>query len=102
MNETTLLIAFIAFAFIALIAALVARKLSVRDIFDDTSISLVDSAPAIRDSFPAGSVSSSSKLPTSKNINSASRREKTHKIAKILSVVGAIILFTPKIGRAHV
>ena len=96
MSETTLLIAFIAFAFVALIVAVVARNLSVRDVFDDTSVSITESSPSIRDSFPSSRKTSKAPTLSSKTKSSPSLgREKTHKIAKILSVVGAIILFTP-------
>ena len=72
MSETTLLIAFIAFAFVALVVAVVARNLSVRDIFDDTSVSITESSSAIGDSFPSSRKVSNTQTLSSKTKSSPS------------------------------
>ena len=94
MSESTLLVVFISFIAILLIFIVVIRKISVRDIFDDDDAgsfsAQIFSLPKnkgveVNEPKPLGNIE---KKPVFS-------RESIYKISKAISIVGAIILFTP-------
>jgi len=95
MSESTLLIAFVAFIFFVLIIAVIVRKISVRDIFENTSSPVTMRPPSFEKAFPAPIKQSDSPRSSLDKKNFNLDREKTHKVAKALSTIGIIILFIP-------
>ena len=94
MSESTLLVVFISFIAILLILIVVLRKISVRDIFED------DNSTSFMSQIFVLPKDKSTQINTPKNIGgtekkSAVSKETIHKISKAISVIGAIILFTP-------
>ena len=95
MSESTLLIAFVSFGVLLIVVAIIVRKISVRDIFDDDS----SSSPFARQrsAFPknmGAEINPQSATAKKDNIFSFNK-ENINKFSKVLSVIGAIILFTP-------
>lgn len=92
MSESTLQIAFISFAVLLLLGAVVLRKLSVRDIFDD-----IPSSPEAGFNASIEKSPFSPKAATSLGEKPAFKldRKGINNIGKILTAIGAIMLFAP-------
>ncbi len=95
MNETVLLTAFIAFAILLLILAFILRKLTVQDFFDNTSSPAPSYAQRKLPSFEAqkNNTPKASSTPVDRGLKFD--REGINKIAKIVGVVGTVMLFAP-------
>jgi len=92
MTESTLLIVFVSFAVLLLIGAVVMRKLSVRDVFDDIPLSPKAGIFTSREKSPysAKATSSLGDKPAFKL-----DRKRINTIGKIMGAVGVIMLFAP-------
>ncbi len=93
MNESTLLIAFISFVTLLLVVSIIVRKMSVQDIFDNDSTSYTAQSLTLPMSKRIQLNSSKSPAREEKSFNL--NRENIYKFGRALSIIGAIILFTP-------
>lgn len=95
MSQDTLLFAFSSFVILVLIVAVILRKISVRDVFDDDSPSFATRPSNLQKAFPSPIKQSVSSGASFEKKGFALDRQTTYKIAKALSTIGIIVLFVP-------
>ena len=96
MNESTLVIAFIAFVFLLLIVAVVLRKISVRDVLDNPLSPQLGSRPAQKGAFSTPKRERNFKgIPSRENKTSNFDKETMYKITRAISIIGIIMLMAP-------
>jgi len=96
MIESTLLIAFVSFIAILLVVAVILRKMSVRDIFDDVSSPIATRpSPSPKLVAPQIKQKAFSGVGQEKNRNFNLDRKTFNIIGKTLGIIGMIMLFAP-------
>ena len=95
MSENTLLTAFIVFTILLFFVTAMVRKMNMRDVCEDNSLfSSAKPSPFQKKPLSQNEYKVSSTSPPNEE-NSALKRQRVYKIAKVISALGIITLFVP-------